>query len=364
MYLYCRNVNDAFAKMLSIITELPRGETSLLYTERDTRNGPVLKLDEPLFMAYTHPWERVLFNPIRHCNIFFHLAEAIWMLCGRDDLATLTHYNKRMADFSDDGVRLYGAYGKRWKHWFTDHAWNEDYVDQIELAIEKLRLNPDTRRVVIGMWDPSSDLEGPNVPDEPKDIPCNTHIYLSIENKKLDMTVCNRSNDILWGMLGANFFHFTILQEYMAELLDIPMGRFYQFTNNAHLYIDIWTHGQLREMLAWEEVHNNDYPVRDDDKSLLFDHSGSEERITSEFIEQANYLLSNDPRFEGSGWLADVVQPILRAWNYHKERDYLLARNSANRCYQEDYRTAAIEWLNRTEAHWIKQNPYQELSHE
>jgi hypothetical protein len=38
------------------------------------------------------------------------------------------------------------------------------------------------------------------------------------------MTVTNRSNDLCWGMLGANYVHFTILQEYLAARLGV-VGR-------------------------------------------------------------------------------------------------------------------------------------------
>ena len=84
------------------------------------------------------------------------------------------------------------------------------------------------------MWDPVQDLDRGQF----KDHPCNTHIYFRIREGQLTMTVCNRSNDVLWGMLGANVCHMTLLQELIANALRIPVGSYYVMTNNAHIYMD------------------------------------------------------------------------------------------------------------------------------
>ena len=65
------------------------------------------------------------------------------------------------------------------------------------------------------MWDAKQDLSHRN---ESKDLPCNTHVYFSIREGFLDMTVCNRSNDLIWGCCGANAVHMSFLQEYVATM--------------------------------------------------------------------------------------------------------------------------------------------------
>ena len=50
------------------------------------------------------------------------------------------------------------------------------------------------------------------------------------------MTVCNRSNDIVWGMLGANVVHLTYLHEVVAASVGAQIGRYHVFSNNAHWY--------------------------------------------------------------------------------------------------------------------------------
>lgn len=230
-----RNVNDAFASGLRLL--LNGGDVE------ESRNGSVLVFPRPVTTVYYIPTERVLFSPLRDANPFFHLMEALWMLAGRNDLAFLTQFAKNMASFSDDGLTIRGAYGYRWRQYFS--------YDQIEWAIGELRSNPTSRRVVISMWDPGDERSllqgcGDELTGDPraiamgtKDAPCNTHIYFRTVNGKLDMTVCNRSNDVVWGAYGANAVHMSILHEYVATAIGMPVGIYRQVSNNFHLYTSI-----------------------------------------------------------------------------------------------------------------------------
>ena len=81
------------------------------------------------------------------------------------------------------------------------------------------------------MWNPWGDLDSSSI-----DIPCNTNIYFKIREGELQMTVCNRSNDMIWGAYGANAVHMAVLQEYVAAQLDVPMGKYYQISDSFHVY--------------------------------------------------------------------------------------------------------------------------------
>jgi hypothetical protein len=197
-----RNVHAALPEALQIITT---------HAERDnSRNGPVYVAPFPVNTCYRRPTERVIFWGDRDANPFFHFMEALWMLCGRNDVAFPAAYARQIKEYSDDGLTFWGAYGNRWRYWFS--------FDQLNWAIRRLRANPEDRRVVIAMWD--GGLDPQKVNDGGKDVPCNTQIFLSARRKMaetdirvLDMQVCCRSNDILWGAYGANAVHFSMLQE-------------------------------------------------------------------------------------------------------------------------------------------------------
>ena len=201
--------------------------------EEDTRAGPVWAMPEPVTLTIVNPQQRVLFDPVRDANPFFHVMEFIWMMCGRRDTAWLSQFNKRIETFADNGD-MHDAYGYRWRrHFFS--------CDQIVAVIRLLKNDPKTRRAVIAMWDPASDL-APGF----NSYPCNTHIYFRVRGGCLDMTVCNRSNDLIWGMLGANAVHMTLLHELIAHFSGIALGQYTVFTNNCHVYKsvpkfdDIW----------------------------------------------------------------------------------------------------------------------------
>lgn len=188
----------------------------------ESQRGPVMEMPGPVLMTMLNPTKRVLFNAERDANPFFHLMETVWMLSGDDHVAWIAQFNKRFNEYADANGRINGAYGARWRHHFDR--------DQILDVCHILRKSPNTRRAVIGMWDPDFDL------DEHNDIPCNTHIYFRVEYGKLDMTVCNRSNDMIWGMLGANIVHMTCLHELVSSAVGIPLGKYRVFTNNLHIY--------------------------------------------------------------------------------------------------------------------------------
>lgn len=215
--LKVRNVHQALPEVMYLLAT--QGHN------RHSRNGRVRKIPGPVTIEYAKPMERVIFWPERDANPFFHVLEALWMLAGRNDVEFVASIVPMMATFSDDGEILNSAYGHRWRHHFG--------YDQLLKIAEALANNRDDRRQVLSMWD-HLDLGS-----DSKDLPCNTHIYFSrTDTGALDMMVTNRSNDAVWGALGANAVHFSMLQEYMAVMIGCSVGKYWQVTNNLHLYLD------------------------------------------------------------------------------------------------------------------------------
>lgn len=208
-----RNVNDAFSEVWHWLPKVSTTETS--------RNGPVMVADEPVITEYLCPTERILWNARRDANPVFHLMESLWMIAGADHVDWLSQFNSRMKEYAESDGRIHGAYGARW------HL-------QIPGLIQMLKTKPDTRQAVLQMWDWTRDLFG-----DWKDRPCNTHIYFDRRHDALNMTVCCRSNDSLWGAYGANAVHFSMLQEFIAHAVGTRVGVYRQFSNNFHVYVDL-----------------------------------------------------------------------------------------------------------------------------
>jgi thymidylate synthase len=211
------NVRDALPKAVQYL--LAQGRTEY------TRLGKAFVAPGPVTIHYLYPKQHVLLNPVRDANPFFHLMEAIWMLAGRDDGKFLDPYIK---DFSktygnEDGT-IMDAYGYRWRYGLED-------IDQLDEIVTQMRKDASTRQAVLQMWGAGRcDL----VVNSAK--PCNLVAVFRILNGRLNMTVFNRSNDVIWGCCGANAVHFPILQEYLAGKIGVGLGEYWQVTTNLHLY--------------------------------------------------------------------------------------------------------------------------------
>lgn len=335
MQLVVRNVNDALPAGLQLLLE--RGE------RRDSRNGPVRVFTEPVMTVYQQPRERVLLSPARDCNPFFHLFESLWMLAGRNDVAFVSRFVKRMRSFSDDGKTLHGAYGKRWIGWFADDR-TGGYLDQLQVIIDELRTNPDSRRCVIDMWDGHEDLV--KAVSGGKDVPCNTQAFLAVGvDGRLDMTLINRSNDMVWGAYGANAVHFSYLQEFIAAGVGVPVGRLFQFSNNLHGY-----DATVDPLVAagGADFVRNPY----DDLSL------APFPLVSSPIQQWREDLSV---FMAEGPVVGLRDPFFRrvaipmwvaheAYRTNEPERFSHAREALSNCKSWDWRRAAEEWLDRREA--------------
>ncbi len=320
------NVNHALAHGLRYLNE--HG------TIEESRNGPVLVSPCPVMTMYAKSEERVLFNPLRDANPFFHFMEAMWMLAGRSDVAWPAYFNKRFLEYSDDGKSVNGAYGNRWRHYFG--------IDQIWRAVEMLKANPADRRVVIAMWDGINDLGSFS-----KDVPCNTHIYFRIREDHLDMTVCNRSNDIYWGAYGANAVHMSFLLEFMAAALGIGIGYYYQFSNNFHLYTSLpeLNSTEAREVMASHCVINDHYNLANEltvapMPIVNSDHRSWMSNLSAFLDEPLQATLFMDRFFK------DTAVPMFAAWHERKSKAGDGMSHVA-RIEADDWRLACTQWIER-----------------
>lgn len=371
-----RNVNDAFRSMVKKFHMASTyGETCI--SRSTSRVGDVLYIQEPCTITYTHPRERVLFNQARDCNPFLHLYESLWMLAGRNDIAPLAYYAANYAKQVQDGDSpvANGAYGYRWRQgkaqqWADPLHHHTLVVDQLKIIVNHLKAKPDSRRCVLQMWNVEDDLLKI---DTSKDVCCNTHAYFAIRREPnkyvgsvprptlndptlyLDMTVCNRSNDLIWGALGANVVHFSFLQEYLAACIGVEVGVYNQITNNLHVYSDRfepekWLADEMPDLYQignrmdqpWEPVEKPFPLVKD---PVTFD------RECAEFVERHSKDALAGEYTEP--FLRDVAQPMCIAFHHHKRRDYVSAMLVAEDLIKaDDWRIAATDWLLKRKANY------------
>lgn len=326
-----------------------------------SRNGNVTVAPSPVTTVYDRPTERVLFDPRRDANPFFHLFESLWMLAGRNDALWLDQFVKDFSSrYAEPGGIMHGAYGHRWRGHFD--------VDQISAVVHRLQRDNFDRRVVISMWDPMHDLITPDDVDpetgratwldepEPRDLPCNTHIYPRVRTwwhapddpeMVLDITVCCRSNDIIWGAYGANAVHFSVLQEYMAAALGVGVGKMYQVSNNWHVY------DQVRDKMfaGWEPEDRltTDYYILTTGSGQSRVHPMRMVSVPHLFLRDCEYFTGREWEgyIYGNNWFHAVAVPMRRAHRAWREGDYSLAIRTARDIEASDWRHACLEWLTR-----------------
>ena len=295
----------------------------------ETRNGPVLEFDTPVMTTYTHSRERVLFYPERDANPYFHLMESLWMLAGRNDVPWILSFNGRMNTYSDDGKTFHGAYGYRWREWFGK--------DQLQEVIFRLSTYRNDRRAVLGIWDPHQDLVETN---DGKDYPCNTQIYFWERRGELNMTVTNRSNDMIWGAYGANAVHMSVLLEYMAAMLGYAVGTYYQFSNNLHAYTDV-----LKKLEGMQADYEPYLTLAEDGlsynpPSLVDDPDTFDQELQEWFLDEARVTYNNV-------YLGTTCGNMRKSWRFWKSKNYQNAFHCANAIEDRAWRKACIEWLQR-----------------
>jgi hypothetical protein len=180
-------------------------------------------------------------------------------------------------------------------------------------------------------------------------VPCNTHVYFDVRGGKLNMTVCNRSNDMWWGCYGANAVHFSILQEYMAARIGVEVGVYRQVSNNLHLYTDVVAEDAIKE-LSYDVGATDRYRLSHANAPLQPLVDGSLEdwhRDLRRFIAQDGIPNENGWRTK---FFADVAVPMWLAHDAWREKRYEDAVAEAERITAWDWRTACLEWLERRAA--------------
>lgn len=305
-----------------MVYEEALNKVPLWVKEQNSRNGPVLRVPDPVILRLDYPHQRVLFDPTRKANPYFHVMEFIWMMAGDNSTNWISQFNKGFKSYAEPDGLHHGAYGHRWREHFGH--------DQINTAVAELRRDPESRRVVIAMWDPTADQGSKGK----KDLPCNTHIYVEIQEGALNMTVCNRSNDLFWGMLGSNIVHMTLLQELVANALNVPLGIYRVFTNNLHVYPN---------MPRFEELWNKRHSVDRYSTDVLVPYRllAPEENL-EEFMDEC-WSFIHAPKMEyRSSWLEHVATPMydeyMRRVNKDNKDSYI------SQIKADDWRLACELW--------------------
>lgn len=220
------------------------------HSTQNSRLGPMreflhcsLHLEQPI--------QRWVLSRRPAMNPAFAIAEVIWLLTGRNDAAFPNYWNPLLPVFCGNGTTYHGAYGHRLRH--------RQQFDQIERAYRALLKNPESRQVVLQIWDSAIDLPRMNGSARNPDIPCNVAAMPKVRDGRLEWLQVMRSNDIYLGT-PHNFVQFTSLQEIMAGWLGLEVGSFVLVSDSLHLY--------ERDIAHCSIAKDRNVPANDDSLAL------------------------------------------------------------------------------------------------
>jgi len=169
----------------------------------------------------------------RNWSVDYAEAEWQWYLSGDRNIAKLGELYgkvpaiwKRMADKNGNVNSNYG-----WQ-WYRN--------DQLRKVINNLGQNHESRQATISIYD------GKEIDDYANDTPCTYAVQFTILNGKLNMSVVMRSNDLWYGFCNDQY-QFSNLQMYVAYELGLPVGTYYHFAHNLHLYNDKLPEDKIRK---------------------------------------------------------------------------------------------------------------------
>ena len=172
-----------------------------------------------------NPMDNLITDERRDWKQEYAEAEWQWYLSGDRNISKLGELYgkipeiwKRMADGDGD---VNSNYGYQWRR-----------RNQLDKVIELLKNNPKTRQAAISIYD-AKEYDG-----YWHDTPCTYAIQFTILNGLLNMCVTMRSNDLWYGFCNDQYC-FSKLQSLVAHELDIPIGTYYHFAHNFHLYNNI-----------------------------------------------------------------------------------------------------------------------------
>ena len=154
------------------------------------------------------------------------IYELLWFLSGNTNNQWLKEHGVSIWDeWAAPNGDLGPVYGHQWRSWPVPNGEN---IDQIKDLIEAIKLNPDSRRLIVSAW---------NVADIPKMAlaPCHAFFQFYVAEGKLSCQLYQRSADIFLGV-PFNIASYALLTHMVAEQCNLQPGEFIWTGGDCHLY--------------------------------------------------------------------------------------------------------------------------------
>jgi thymidylate synthase len=163
------------------------------------------------------------------------VRELLWFLRGSTNINDdLTQHTPIWDAWADEDGELGPVYGHQWRAWGAAHPPTEAEpgIDQIQRAIDLIKTNPSSRRIIVNAWN-VGDLDRMALP------PCHMmfQLYVGGGGKRLDLQLYQRSADMALGV-PFNIASYALLLIMLAQECGLEPGIFVHTLGDAHVYLN------------------------------------------------------------------------------------------------------------------------------
>lgn len=156
------------------------------------------------------------------------IYELLWFLQGNTNARYLQENGVRIwNEWADEDGNLGHIYGYQWRSW---PDYKGGHIDQIQKAIDDIKNNPNSRRIIVNAWN-VGDLDNMNLP------PCHMFFQFYVADRCLSLQMYQRSADTFLGV-PFNIASYALLLQMMAQVTGLRPGTFVHTLGDAHLYLD------------------------------------------------------------------------------------------------------------------------------
>ena len=156
------------------------------------------------------------------------IYELLWFLRGDTNVHWLQERGVRIwNEWADENGELGPVYGHQWRSW-PDYSGGT--IDQIQMVVDQLKTNPDSRRMIVSAWN-VAEVNQMALP------PCHTIFQFYVADGRLSLQLYQRSADTFLGV-PFNIASYALLLQMMAQVTGFQLGDFIHTTGDTHLYLN------------------------------------------------------------------------------------------------------------------------------
>lgn len=164
------------------------------------------------------------------------IYELLWFLKGDTNVKYLQEHGVRIwNEWADENGDLGHIYGYQWRSW---PAYDGTFIDQISEAIDQIKNNPSSRRIIVSAWN-VADIPSMKLP------PCHAFFQFYVADGRLSLQLYQRSADTFLGV-PFNIASYALLVMMVAQVTGLEAGDFVHTLGDTHIYRNHFEQARLQ----------------------------------------------------------------------------------------------------------------------